>query len=471
MKVFILLLLSYISTILTAGKLLFAFSFTRNGARTPLHLSQSKKDIFGEEWFGEAELTKVGKRQQYLLGYYLHLRYIQYKSLLSEIYEPREVYFSSTEFNRTLQSAYAQIHGIYQKGVLLNEKQKENAIPPNTLINYNKEKEALGDNSLPNNMMIAPVHTFYEKEHTFELQREENCKGIAEYTKSKHNEKVVKDLREEIVNSFGEGLIKVIKTEDGSAVDKEKLKSNATLFNEVIDSFLSEYINEYTVMMGKFTDVGIDIETLYKKALEYNKILAFGSFYIKEYSNSTLKEEEKTIAKIASTSTSQMIINWMKNRMDYNKKGEDTKISYKAPKYVEYIAIHSSLDVFNLFINEALSLTSYSPSSFASSALVELYLDDESKEYYVNYTVDDKEITTIKYSDFESKIQSAMKTLNEINSYCGIEDNKTKSFDYFILSSIGSGLLFVGLLIFVVIYALNRNKHSYEILEKSTVKQ
>ena len=470
MKVLILLLLSYISTILT-DKLLFAFSFTRNGARTPLHLSQSKKDIFGEQWFGEAELTKVGKRQQYLLGYYLHLRYMQYKLLLSEIYEPREVYFSSTEFNRTLQSAYAQIHGIYQKGVLLNEKQKKNAIPPNTLINYSKEKEALGDYSLPNNMMIAPVHTFYEKEHAFELQREENCKGIKEYTKSKHNEKVVKDLREEIVNSFGEGLIKLIKTEDGSTVDKETLKSNVTLFNEVIDSFLSEYINEYEAMMKKFTDAGIDIETLYNKALEYNKLLAFGSFYIKEYSNSTLKEEEKTIAKIASTSTSQMLLNWMKMRMDYNKKGDDAKKSYEAPKYVDYIAIHSSLDVFNLFINEALSLSSFSPSSFSSSALVELFLNEESKEYYVNYTIDDKEITKIKYSDFESSIQRAMKTSNEINAYCGIQENKAQSFNYFILSSIGSGLLFVGLLVFVVIYAFNRNKHSYEILEKSTLNQ
>ena len=69
------------------------------------------------------------------------------------------------------------------------------------------------------------------------------------------------------------------------------------------------------------------------------------------------------------------------------------------------------------------------------------------------------------------EIQRAMKTSNEINAYCGIEENKAQSFNCFILSSIGSGLLFVGLLVFVMIYAFNRNKHSYEILEKSTLNQ
>lgn len=458
MSALILLLLFNLSFILSADSLLFAFAFTRNGARTPLHLSKDNKDIFGEKWFGQGELTKVGKRQQYLLGYYLHLQYIQYSKLLSEIYEPREVFFSSTENNRTLQSAYAQIHGIYQKGVALNEKQKKNAIPPNTLINYEKEKEALGDYSLPNNMMITPVHTFYEKEHTFELQKEENCKGVKEYIIAKQNEKVVKDLREEIVNTFGDGLNKVI------TIDKEQLKTNATLFNEVIDSFLCEYINEYDTMMSKFTNANIDIEEFYKKSLEYNKLVSFGSFYIKEYNNSTLKDEEIKIAKISSTSTSQNLLYWMSKRIDYNKQGKDSTMSYKAPKYVEYIAIQSSLDVFNLFMNEALSLSSYSPSSFSSSALIELFINNESKEYHVKYIVDNKEIADIKYSDFESKLQSAMKESTEINAYCGIEENKQKSIDYFILSSIGSGVLFVGLLVFVVLYAVNRNKHSYEIL-------
>ena len=131
LTILIVISISFLNFNYCKESLRFAFALTRNGVRSPLILDENKKDIFGEEWLGRGELTKIGKRQQLLLGYHFYLRYVENLSLLSKVYDPREVYFSSTETNYTLQSSYAQVHGLYLQGVpLVNDAQKNNAIPP-----------------------------------------------------------------------------------------------------------------------------------------------------------------------------------------------------------------------------------------------------------------------------------------------------------------------------------------------------
>ena len=58
-------------------------------------------------------LTAEGMRQQYLLGRYNRKRYTETFKLLSEEYEPSEIYIQSTNVNRTMQSGYSELMGLY----------------------------------------------------------------------------------------------------------------------------------------------------------------------------------------------------------------------------------------------------------------------------------------------------------------------------------------------------------------------
>ena len=150
----------------------FAFTFSSSGTRNPSNLSPYNKDIFGKSWLsGHSALTPVGKRQQFLLGRYIRTKYSQ---LISDDYEPHEVFISATNDNHTIQSAYAQIRGLYPSSPELTPIQLKNAVPPNCSLNIS----SLNNKTLPDDIMIIPVHTFYEKDHSFELYKVSNCPNI-----------------------------------------------------------------------------------------------------------------------------------------------------------------------------------------------------------------------------------------------------------------------------------------------------
>lgn len=60
---------------------------------------------------GMGELSNEGKRQQFRLGQYLRRRY---NELIGEKYSPEKVYIRSTDFDRTIMSALANLAGLYQ---------------------------------------------------------------------------------------------------------------------------------------------------------------------------------------------------------------------------------------------------------------------------------------------------------------------------------------------------------------------
>jgi hypothetical protein len=52
-------------------------------------------------------------RQRYLLGKYNRERYIKKLKLLKEDFDQEEVYLLSTNFNRTIQSGYSELIGMF----------------------------------------------------------------------------------------------------------------------------------------------------------------------------------------------------------------------------------------------------------------------------------------------------------------------------------------------------------------------
>lgn len=444
----------------------FAFALTRNGVRSPLVLDENKTDIFGEKWIGKGELTKIGKRQQLLLGYHFYLKYIENLTLLSKVYEPREVYFSSSESNYTLQSAYAQTHGLYLQGVsLVNSNQIDNAIPPNKNCSCQKERKELEKNALPNNMMVVPVHTFYEKDHTIELHKIQNCKTLEKYYENKKKIKIVTEKMMYIINQFGERLVKIINEKSNEKITLDNLKTNFTLFEIMIDTFISEF-SMGSKMRNKFSFS----QNLYEEAIEFMNIYSIGGFNYEKYQEEKIINEEKQISNIAVSPTMEKILSWMEAKINNDiLKKYDIK-SYSSPKFVDYILHSSSLSVFHLFMAENFSFEpKFKQISFSSSLLLELYRNDtdlpylQKNSFKVKYIVDNEELLNIPYEEFYNTIKKVLKSEKEIINYCGFEEG---SFDFYILYSLGLTIILASMSVFIFHYKRTKRINTISTLSK-----
>ena len=91
----------------------------RHGTRGPgfgeKNNSPTNTDIYGVEWEGNGEITKIGIRMLYLLG---HLTRKRYQPFLSSIQNPLEIRILSSKTRRTVMSAQALIQGMFSYLVL-----------------------------------------------------------------------------------------------------------------------------------------------------------------------------------------------------------------------------------------------------------------------------------------------------------------------------------------------------------------
>ncbi|KAL4497180.1 hypothetical protein ABPG72_019500 [Tetrahymena utriculariae] len=81
----------------------------RHGARIP----SSDKLSLTDKAPNSGELSLVGQRQLFYLGQLLNKDYIQDAKLLSAKYDPSEIYYRSTDVNRTIMSAQCLLAGLY----------------------------------------------------------------------------------------------------------------------------------------------------------------------------------------------------------------------------------------------------------------------------------------------------------------------------------------------------------------------
>ena len=119
-----------ISKLKCIQKPIFMFELFRHGARSPMSLDSESKDSYGFQWSSPEQLTLVGRRMHYILGYRNNERYIQKMNFLSKNYNPHEILLISSNINRTIESAFCQLQGLYpsefNKDIKLNKKQMNN---------------------------------------------------------------------------------------------------------------------------------------------------------------------------------------------------------------------------------------------------------------------------------------------------------------------------------------------------------
>jgi len=118
------------------------------------------------------ELTPQGMRQKYLTGRYNRQRYVQEFGLISEEYVPGQIYMQSTYYSRCMQSAFAELMGLYPPSPDLVE--LDDLVPGISQLPFGvRDFEAM-----PVSLTAIPVLTF-ELGNYSDL-RDQSCRMVSE---------------------------------------------------------------------------------------------------------------------------------------------------------------------------------------------------------------------------------------------------------------------------------------------------
>ena len=449
----ILLQTSYINT-----QIKFAFELFRHGARAPSELLEDNRDIFGEQWEGKSQLTGVGLRQHYILGYRNRLRYIETNSLLNRTFNPKELIVFSTDSDRTLLSANAQLQGLYPQGTghNLTSSQVQNAIPPNDNATYKDEQERLQFSALPEHMDLIPVKTFIQSEHVVNLFSPSVCPKMSEIINNQTQQTKLMNYINTLHNKYSDVISKLI----NKPVDNVMYDYDST--NLILETFISEYYDGKD--LSKFTNAGIDVETLLNDA--------FGFYLLDIVGNG---EGHDVLTSISMTYVFRNIIKWMDMRIEMEEKGKGNESAYAKPKFVMYSGHDSTLGVFEGFMKYAFGCELKYP-KFASSVFVELWKVTDTyhneRDYNVEYYFNDEFILSMRYDEFKAKVNAKLQSDDNIQTFCEFNNiTKGSSFNYFKLFGICLIVITVVLVMVMVYLIMIRYKIKHNTLNNVTMPQ
>jgi hypothetical protein len=400
MNIFIFLFISIVSC-----KLRFVYEIFRHGARSPIGLD-NYKDILGQKWsYGDGELTPIGMRQHYLLGYRNKKRYANY---LSPSFDSKEVYIISTDVNRTIMSAYAHLQGMYppNTGPVLYDNQTDNVPPFNDTDYYDIIRE-LANNSLPYRSQVFPIHVLGSSDNYYKLNDAAICKGVANILEKNMKKKSVIDFIDNYTIKYSHFLKSLYNI---SSIDHG-------IIWKVSDAFVAGYTERkyYPEMNQSFYNYFYN-ESLY--ALDdglFDEMFDDENFYLGRMSMSPIVRR---------------ILEWMEVRIEYDKNGKGYE-TYKAPKMALFSSHDTYLSAMEAYLRAVFYLDKFIYTPFASSLFFELHKNHHKDEYEVLAIFDDIILLNTTYTDFKNKVIEGSVSNDEINTFCSFNE-----YSYFPISEI-----------------------------------
>lgn len=443
-------------------KILFIFEHSRHGIKTPSYLNDSSnlRDIFGQEWVGLKELTRGGSRMEYLLGVYLKN---YYKEFFSEKYNPNEIYIMSSDSNRTVESALAQIQGIYQNisNINLTNYQINRSIPyyfENKLDpEFERFLESIENYSLPHNIQIPPIHSIDDRYHIYRISENENCEPYNYIKEDNLKKTVVKNFINNFNYTFGELLL------DKLNINDKNYFTNINNIDIVCDNFLSNY------------EIGNKLNKIFneKKYIDfYDECIEYFTLKYKEIHIQGIKKNN-IVGLITQSQIMRIILNYMKKRYDLSIKGNEYEdlIINGSPKYVMLkghdFTISTMEDLLKIIFETEISFPSIGSSQFF---VLNKISNSLGTKYNVEIIFNDKIKLEIDFKSFEKKIKKKIWSSKKVADFCGWDEYakevsiNTKEI-VLILIIILLCLANLGIIIFIC-YVNNRKQKNKSIIMK-----
>ena len=403
-------------------KLRWAFEIFRHGARTPYSgMTKDFKDCFGVQWNGVKELTGVGLRQHFLVGYRNRIRYVEENKLIKENYDPREVYLISTDSNRTIMSANAQVQGLYLPGTgpVLYENQTEVAVPPVESGSYEDEKLKLDNDNfttLPNRMNIMPIHSFFNEEHFIQLQDKKVCPKTKEIYLNNQQRKEVVDFLKDMTEKYGKNLMNILTEKD------ENILKNYTKAYYIFDTIIAQYTEGVDFFQNILDTLNVSQKELLDDSFKFFDLDLVGNGI----------DNDKELCLHSMSPIFDRLIKWMDAKIEKDKEGSENYTEYDLPKFVMFSAHDSTCAAFMGFMKEVFGTEIRYP-YFATNINLELNRIEKEEgnisedDYKIDYIINDESMLNISYKEFVQKINEKKKSTEDINKFCGFgEQNNDK---------------------------------------------
>ena len=397
-------------------KILFAFQMNRHGARAPYLGVTNGLDVYKEKWLKNGELSDIGKRQLYLLGVKVRKRYIEKYNLLSENYNPQEIYIKSTDSNRTIISTYSFLQGLYPSGTGKNINNRILNIinityPPNKKYQknfeyiINKFNLNVNGSALPYNIEIIPTHLFYIPDHDFKLYDSDVCKGLIEKYEIQNNRKEIHEFADELMKNNKDLFINLEKDSTNEEIIDENFLYNYWNLYKYMDSLVCDDIDirNFSNLKEKYSNESKnldDLKKLAKKFLEEDYIIN---------NNST------NMSVVDNSYTMHSLLNWMENAINNYKQSNNKYI-----KYVIYSSHDSSIGTLEGFTNYAFN-TNIEYAEMADSRFFELYINTDNK-FKVRYLRGNSTVKfDVDYDDFKKIINEKTWSDEQVAEFCQFE--------------------------------------------------
>lgn len=427
---------------LSFSELIFLYSHMRHGTRGPGFGEENNlptnTDIYGVEWEGNGEITKIGMRMLYLLG---HLTRKRYQKFLSNIQNPLEIRIISSKKRRTVMSAQAFIQGMFpiSSPEIFSDKEKEKMYPPIKI--DDEDIISINNIGLFENTHIIPIHLLDKEENQLLLTDKLVCPNINSYKLKAKKDKMFNDFYIKLNNTYGQQLKKYFNQPNYEFI------FNIDKVFRICDVFEADYANSKD--LSSFEKEGINLQHFYNLCVEFKTLFLF---------NGECNEE---ISSIAMTKTMPKIIDWMEKRINIDRNKEMLYNKFDNPKVVVYSGHDTTLAPFELFMKKTFNTPLEYP-KFGSSLFLELHRNNSGvsrgstlKDYYIEYYLNGKFVLRQQYQDFIEKIKEQLWTQEKISVFC-VKKNNTM-IKYVIVAGFIS--LLIVLVMIWVYFHINKRKN------------